>query len=324
MEKTLASLIEHRLSRRQFIGGALVGGAALYVTTAMPAWAKSTSLPLHTVDAVELLPDYQYQVIAAWGDAVTATETFGYNCDYNAYMPIKGSSAQGLLCTNHENTNIKNKSYFKFVLIRGIETISHVFNTLLYYTKNLDVSYYNSQKALYFYVEFICQIFDTQHTYLKLSSRDAVMYVYKKTLFELHNEKKKTMFGLDDEDKEKHDMLGVYNKLYKHIVFYILNYNEFLQQNNKDVIQGILAIFEKLCEKLNVSCGHDLGKITSVYQFSQTISSFDNLNIESYLELLSLFSKKIAKKAVNKTKLQDPDPMVDVVNGEAYLDWLFT
>jgi hypothetical protein len=223
-----------------------------------------------------------------------------------------------------ENTNIKNKSYFKFVLIRGIETISHVFNTLLYYTKNLDVSYYNSQKALYFYVEFICQIFDTQHTYLKLSSRDAVMYVYKKTLFELHNEKKKTMFGLDDEDKEKHDMLGVYNKLYKHIVFYILNYNEFLQQNNKDVIQGILAIFEKLCEKLNVSCGHDLGKITSVYQFSQTISSFDNLNIESYLELLSLFSKKIAKKAVNKTKLQDPDPMVDVVNGEAYLDWLFT
>jgi uncharacterized protein YggT (Ycf19 family) len=117
-----------------------------------------------------------------------------------------------------ENTNIKNKSYFKFILIRGTETITHVFKTLLYYTKNLDVSYYNSQKALYFYVEFICQIFDSQHSYLKLSSRDAVMYVYKKTLFDLHNEKKKTMIGLNDEDKEKHDILCIYNKLYKNMI----------------------------------------------------------------------------------------------------------
>ncbi len=107
MEKTLSALIEQRLSRRAFIGGALAAGAALYTTTALPAWAKSASLKAHNIDAIELLPDYQYQIIAAWGDAVTATETFGYNCDYNAYMPIKGSSAHGLLCTNHENTNIK-------------------------------------------------------------------------------------------------------------------------------------------------------------------------------------------------------------------------
>lgn len=107
MEKTLGALIDLRLSRRQFIGGALAAGAALYTTTALPAWAKSASLKLHTVDAVELLPDYQYHVIATWGDAVTATETFGYNCDYNAYMPLNGSADHGLLCTNHEYTEAK-------------------------------------------------------------------------------------------------------------------------------------------------------------------------------------------------------------------------
>jgi hypothetical protein len=228
-----------------------------------------------------------------------------------------------------ENTSIKNKSYFKFILMRGIETITHVFDTLLYYTKNLDVSYYNSQKALYFYVEFICQIFDTQHSYLKFSSRDAVMYVYKKTLFELHSEKKKTMFGLDDEDKEKHTVLGIYNKLYKNIVSYILNYNEFLQQNNKETIQTTLNMFENVCEKFNSHCGSDISKITSINHFVQIINNFsiEKVNIESYLVILLLFSKKNNKKMVNKIKLHDTEQlkqMMGDLSNEALIEWLFT
>jgi len=228
-----------------------------------------------------------------------------------------------------ENTNIKNKSYFKFILIRGIETITHVFDTLLYYTKNLDVSYYNSQKALYFYVEFICQIFDTQHSYLKLSSRDAVMYVYKKTLFELHSEKKKTMFGLDDEDKEKHTILNIYNKLYKNIVSYILNYNEFLQQNNKETIQTTLNMFENVCEKFNAHCGSDVAKITTIHHFVQVINSFsiEQVNIETYLVILLLFSKKNNKKTVNKSKLHDQEQLKQTMGDldtEPFIEWLFT
>ena len=36
-------------------------------------------------------------------------------------------------------------------IIRGLDTISHVFEIMILYTKNLDMTYYHSQKAFYFY-----------------------------------------------------------------------------------------------------------------------------------------------------------------------------
>jgi secreted PhoX family phosphatase len=37
--------------------------------------------------------------------AAAQLRQFGYNNDYIAYLPLDGSSAQGLLCINHEYTN---------------------------------------------------------------------------------------------------------------------------------------------------------------------------------------------------------------------------
>ena len=88
----------------------------------------------------------------------------------------------------YENINLKSKSCNNFIIIRGIETISHVFSIILYYTKNIDLAFYHGQKAFYFYVEFIGQITDEQHTFLQLNSRDASLFVYKKTIFDINNE----------------------------------------------------------------------------------------------------------------------------------------
>lgn len=55
-----------------------------------------------------LLPKgYRYDVVAAFGDVINEKgDTFGQGCDYNAFLPINGSSTRGLLATNHEYTNI--------------------------------------------------------------------------------------------------------------------------------------------------------------------------------------------------------------------------
>ena len=90
-----------------------------------------------------------------------------------------------------ENIHFKNEAFYKFIIQRGLITITNVFNVILFYSKNLDMSYYHSQKAFYFYVEFIGQISADQHTFLQLSSRDAIMFVYKKTIFDINNECKK-------------------------------------------------------------------------------------------------------------------------------------
>jgi len=87
-----------------------------------------------------------------------------------------------------ENIKIKNIDYYNYVLNKGIETLCHIFKTILLYTKNLNITYIQCQKAVYYYIEFICQIGESSHSFLQLNSKDATLFVYKKTIFELNNE----------------------------------------------------------------------------------------------------------------------------------------
>jgi len=118
-----------------------------------------------------------------------------------------------------ENIKIKNQKYSKFIVIRGLDTITHVFTTILYYTKNLDITYFHCQKSLYFYVEFISQISEAEKLFLQLSSRDAATYVYKKTLFDLNN----TKTECSDETKLKFDTIGELIKIQKTILLNVLH-----------------------------------------------------------------------------------------------------
>ena len=85
----------------------------------------------------------------------------------------------------NSSLKIKNVNYKLFVINKGLETISHVFKNILLYTKNLDLTFYNTKKALYYYIEFISQIGEENHDFLKLTPKDAILFVYKKTLFSL-------------------------------------------------------------------------------------------------------------------------------------------
>jgi len=82
----------------------------------------------------------------------------------------------------------KKVAYFRYIFERGLDTITRVFMGLIEYTKNIDLAFYHSQKAFYFYIEFIEQISDIQNSFLQLTSRDAVMFVYKRTIFEVNKE----------------------------------------------------------------------------------------------------------------------------------------
>ena len=87
-----------------------------------------------------------------------------------------------------DSIHLKDIVYYKYIIYKGIETLTHVFKILLLYTKNLNLAYIHSQKALYYYVEFICQIDDDSHSFLQLNSKDAALFVYKKTIFDINTE----------------------------------------------------------------------------------------------------------------------------------------
>ena len=120
-----------------------------------------------------------------------------------------------------DKNNILYKKHYLYILARGLDTITHVFIMILFYTKNIELTYYHSQKSFYYYVEFIEQILDVQHTFLHLSSRDASIFVYKKTIYEINQEhRKETENNVHDDEQFK--QINAYAQIYKEVPIELL------------------------------------------------------------------------------------------------------
>lgn len=85
------------------------------------------------------------------------------------------------------NKNIVTKKihYTDFIYKQGMKCLNHIFILLLYYTNNLPFTYYHCEKGIYYFTEFISQI-ENENSFLKLSSIDAIIFVYKKTIYNIN------------------------------------------------------------------------------------------------------------------------------------------
>jgi hypothetical protein len=187
-----------------------------------------------------------------------------------------------------ENFKIKNPKYSKFIIIRGLETITNVFSMLFFYTKNINLTYFHCQKSFYYYVEFIGQITEEQNVFLQLNSRDAITYVYKKTIFEINNVYRKNIIS-DKNTTDKLDLINIHLKIYNIILLKILNDDIFISNYDKEYIKQI----GKILNKLNNS-NLDINNLIILESF---ISILDNkiINIEKFMEIILSYFKKIQK-----------------------------
>lgn len=115
-----------------------------------------------------------------------------------------------------EKIKNQNAEYVKYILIKGVFTISYVFKMLLTYTCNTQLTYHHCQKSYSYYIEFIGQIGDDAVTYLQLNSKDAALFVYKKSIFEILDEVKKKYTENEMNEKKIKNvtaMMDIYNKL---------------------------------------------------------------------------------------------------------------
>ena len=87
-------------------------------------------------------------------------------------------------CHIEKNNNVKLN-----IVTKGIESISHIFTFILLYTKNLELTVYHTKKSYLYYNEFINQINDENNSFLKLNSKDAILFIYKKSIFEINKKK---------------------------------------------------------------------------------------------------------------------------------------
>jgi hypothetical protein len=184
-----------------------------------------------------------------------------------------------------ENIDIKNKSFFKFIIIRGLDTITHVFSYILHVTKNLDLTYYHCQKSFYFYIEFVGQITEDDKMFLQLTTRDATTYVYKKTIFDLNNEVKKQNENTSKEFREKIELVSNYINLFQTYLLKIIQVDNIEIENIKHII--------KLSDKLN-----NITKKTNIRILENITTQlyYKIEDIELFFEINHLIVKHFLKK----------------------------
>ena len=150
------------------------------------------------------------------------------------------------------NIKLTKSNFSRFIITRGLDTIINVFNNILFYTKNLDLTYFHCQKAFYFYVEFVGQISEDEKIILQLTSRDATTYVYKKTIFELNNDIRKNNEYISDYTRLKLDIINSYIDLYKTLLLKLIN-NDFLNNEKLISIENIYNKLNNISNKSKIS-----------------------------------------------------------------------
>jgi hypothetical protein len=226
-----------------------------------------------------------------------------------------------------EKVNLKNASCNKFIIIRGLETISHVFNNILHYTKNMDLAFYHSQKAFYFYVEFIEQISDDQHTFLQLNSRDAALFVYKKTLFDINNDYRKNMIiEKNQQIIEYFDILQFHTNITKTIISFFIHKYNFSGDNKKNYINCVIEKTEQLIAKIG-NCKLGVNSYKTILIFIERLNK--DIHFDKYFEIIEIFLKKYLKGKVAETQIQEKiysvefdDRLED--NVDKFILWIFS
>lgn len=204
-----------------------------------------------------------------------------------------------------ENIHIQNRQYYLFVIKRGLETFSHVFKFLLLYTKNIDLTIHHCKKSFFYYIEFIGQIGDDNHTYLQLNSKDATLFVYKKTIFEIDNKKKKNHKSPEKEKKFMKNLTLIID-IYNRYILFFLQKNNFTTTRKEVIMNNCVFNLKKLFSKIISRKGGDINceKLATFLYFFKTLTAKDS-KIENIIHILDIFCKKNIKLEITTNKIRN-------------------
>ena len=231
-----------------------------------------------------------------------------------------------------ENIVMQDYSYYIFIVKRGLDCIKHIFNMLLLYTNNLDLVIYHCKKSYLYYIEFISQIGNENHTYLQLNSKDAALFVYKKTVFEINNDKRSN-FTLSNKNKEKLDYLSNFCEIMNEIVLTVYDNENIKGDQKMSYIMYIINMSSKVKDKIVKSKKSIKQKIKACDLIKIFLKSIKLKKIEDeciYLNIVNLFSKKIltqkydkiTKEFIEKKILHnDFEIMIDKVSPLKFINW---
>tara|TARA_Y100000588_G_C14222310_1_gene911565 strand:- start:416 stop:1228 length:813 start_codon:yes stop_codon:yes gene_type:complete len=201
-----------------------------------------------------------------------------------------------------ENIHVQNKQYYLFVIKRGVETFSHVFIFLIMYTRNINLVMYHCRKAFFYYIEFIGQITDDNHTYLQLNSKDATLFVYKKTLFEIDSNIKKD-YESNPLDKKMMRYLGLTMCIYKKYILFFLHKVKKKQNENEIIMQKLLQNNKKIFNNFFSKKGASEAKLKIILNLFETMAPKE-LELLNFIQILEIFCRKLEKREITEEQIK--------------------
>ena len=142
----------------------------------------------------------------------------------------------------------ENKETIKPVIMnKGINMLSHIFVILLHYSKNLGLTIHHSKTSIVYYVEYINQITDKDdNMFFNLSLKDAIIYVYTKTIYVVPEEIRKShiLTTLEKQQLENlQDAILKYTHFIENIVTLECFQNATIKQK-EDFLKNLLEIIK--------------------------------------------------------------------------------
>lgn len=136
------------------------------------------------------------------------------------------------------------------ILCTGITTIHRVFEYVFIKTQSLEKTIYYAQKASYYYLEYMEQISQTISCSVSLNQTDAILFVYKKTIFDLYDGENNTfntmtdIMSLNEEilPSENTNWTIVFPKILKFINVLLFWNNDLLILNDRTDICNIFLL----------------------------------------------------------------------------------
>jgi hypothetical protein len=184
--------------------------------------------------------------------------------------------------------NEKSKIYSISVIKKGISMLKNVMNVLFIYTRNINMIHIHLNKSFLYYIEFIEQIGEEGNSFLQLSSKDAVLFVYKKTLFDINTEYKKNMkYTLEESNiiNEILDSMNMFIFISEYVLFKDIKRLEDIDINT--IEKKINKIIDKYIKKKYIE---NLNNNINVLFHHLILNKIDNMKA---LTILDVFLQKV-------------------------------
>lgn len=250
--------------------------------------------------------------------------------DISLFILCYNKIINNFLETAIENIKVNDKKYFIYLILKGIETIQNVFSFLLLYTKNIDLITLHCEKSYLYFIEFIGQIGTDSTAYLQLNCKDAILFVYKKTIYDINNDFKKE-FEVSNDQKKLFDTINLLIQCIEvYRTYFINNIDIFESKENKiNVIKDcIISFSNKLVYIIKFfNTEHSLEKLKICYEFLQNFD-IKNIDIVLYSSLAEALCKKLQKKQKtipvksNKFLHIDFEKNIKTMTANKFLQWL--